>query len=98
MTTALTALLRLLAPMTFIVLAVSLLAPLSGPTVSYARRIAQVGLMLHLCSCWRPCFTAILHEEVTESGSLEASKGRNVFLRCYASQALSLISSKFANI
>ena len=61
MTTALTALLRLLAPMTFIVLAVSLLAPLSGFTVSYARRIAQMGLMLHLYYCWRACFTAILY-------------------------------------
>lgn len=60
MTTALTALLRLLAPVTFILMAVSLLAPLSGLTVSYARRIAQMRLMLHLCSCWRPCFTAVL--------------------------------------
>ena len=60
-TTALTALLRLLAPMTFIVLTVSLLAPLCGFTVSYASCIAQIGLMFHLYSCWRACFTAILY-------------------------------------
>lgn len=30
-------------------------------TVSYARRIAQMGFMLHLYYCWRACFTAILY-------------------------------------